>query len=533
MRKKAEHGIIVLASFFSLVFIVIIGNYFRIAGNTSYSEIAEKRYAMTVEVSSNEGNIYDRNMKRLVNTDTKYVAVAIPQAVERDELVEYAVDKDDFYAKYDVGEPFEFEAKCYIEESDGLTVFRVPIRYSESSIATHIIGYTSQNVGVTGIEYAYDSILRDDYGENSVTYSADGFGRVLIGGGKKVVKSSITCSGVVTTIDSDIQKICENAGSSIEKGAIVVTEIETGNILALASFPDYSLSNIESAVNDENSPMINRALYSYGVGSIFKLVTACEAIQEGYGDLMYNCSGEINVFGQRFRCHKLDGHGLQTMSEAMINSCNTYFINLIGNLDITKLRDTAFRLGFGRETHLCSGITASGGVLPTISSLTVPAELANFSFGQGKLTATPLQISQLTCAIANDGKMPVLRLIRGITEDGITVPNEKNTQYAYAMEESTAKLLKDMMMAAVNENEDSNAKPKSVMAAAKTSTAQTGQYDEDGNELCHAWITGFFPAEAPMYAVTVLVENGGYGNDAAAPVFRKIADEIVKLKERD
>ena len=83
------------------------------------------------------------------------------------------------------------------------------------------------------------------------------------------------------------------------------------------------------------------------------------------------------------------------------------------------------------------------------------------------------------------------------------------------------------MISAVNENEESNAVPNQVFAAAKTSTAQTGRYDEDGVEYCHAWITGYFPIESPQYAVTVLVEDGGFGNDAAAPVFRKIADRIT------
>jgi len=163
-----------------------------------------------------------------------------------------------------------------------------------------------------------------------------------------------------------------------------------------------------------------------------------------------------------------------------------------------------------------------------VDELEVPAELANFSFGQGKLTATPLQITQLSCTIANDGKMPVLRLVKGITLDGITVENEKPCQISQVIKKETAQKLKLMMISAVSNNEQSNAKTMNTTAGAKTSTAQTGRYDENGNEYCHGWITGFFPAYKPKYVLTVLVEDGGFGNDTAAPVFRSIADEIME-----
>ena len=134
----------------------------------------------------------------------------------------------------------------------------------------------------------------------------------------------------------------------------------------------------------------------------------------------------------------------------------------------------------------------------------------------------------MTCAIANNGNMPVLRVIRGLTDDGINVKNEKEPQLAYTMEEKEAKALRRLMASAINNNDSSNAKPYNVMAAGKTSTAQTGRFDENGIEYCNAWITGYFPGNEPKYAITVLVEDGGYGNDSAAPVFREIIEKIQK-----
>ena len=526
LRKRGENRVILLTAAFFQLFLVIAIKYYAIVYEQKYVREAEIRSDFTILAGESQGTIYDRNMNPMVNSEKKYVAAVVPTAVDKVEISQYAVDRADFSAEFESGRPFVFECKKDTPESDGLTVFELPVRYSENQPASHIVGYISQNEGADGLEYAYNTILRDGNGENSVTYKTDGFGRVMIGEGKKIVRSSTSDRGVVTTIDLDLQRICEECGKKIKKGAIVLADIANGDILAMASFPDYDIDELEKAVKDKKSPLINRVLYSYSVGSIFKLVTAAEAIEEGMGGMMYDCSGKIDVYGQMFNCHKYDGHGLQSMSDAITNSCNTYFINLVKVLNVEKLRNMAYNLGFGRENQLCSGIIGSAGVLPTESELAVQAELANFSFGQGRLSATPIQITQLACAIANNGKMPELRLIKGLTSDGECVLNEKSQRYSYVMYEDTAKQLRKMMVHAVRDNPNSNAKSKKLSIGAKTSTAQTGRFDSKGDELCNAWITGFFPSRKPKYALTVLIEDGGYGNDSAAPVFREIAEKI-------
>ncbi len=530
MRKKAEIRVIILAGTFFVIFTALCFNYYRIAMKRDHVQTAKTNSQFTIIAGNSEGTIYDRNMKPLVNSQKKYIATAVPSFLDRNTTAEFAVDKDSFLENFDKGLPFTFECKSDTPDSDGLTVFEIPERYSENQPAQHVIGYLSQGEGVAGIEYAYNKILRNDYGENSVTYTTDGFGQILIGDGRKIIRSKAEKSGAVTTIDLDIQKICEDAGKNIDKGVVVVADVKTGELLAMASFPTYSVDDMEKAIDDERSPLINRALYSYSVGSVFKLVTAAQAIDDKFSGYVYNCTGKEDVEGKIFNCHKTDGHGLQTLSEAITNSCNTYFISLSRILDIKDFRELAFSLGFGREIHLCSGMTASGGVLPTVKDLMIPAELANFSFGQGKLSATPLQITQLTCAIANEGKMPVLRIVKGMTVDGEEIIGEKSPQHSQVLEKDTANQLKDMMISAVEENENSNAKTKYTTVGAKTSTAQTGRTDKKGEELCHAWITGFFPSDNPQYAVTVLVEDGGYGNDVSAPIFREIADRIMQEK---
>lgn len=527
MRKRGEHGVLILAILFLFMFFSLIANFLRLSQDREHVRTASESSFVTIHAGDTWGTIFDRNFKPLVNAEMKIVGIAVPTEVDLDELKKYALDIEKLECDYEKRKPFAFECAEKGEESEGLTFFDIPQRYSEDISAPHIIGYISENKGASGLEYAYDEMFRTGNVENSVTYSTDGFGRILIGGGKNVIRSIKDKTGVVTTLDSRIQQICERAGRNLKKGAIVVTDVKNGEILGMASFPEYDMNNLSKAFADENSPMINRCLYSFSVGSIFKLVTACEGIDEDFSGFACKCQGEYKIGNLTFGCHDRSGHDVQNMGEAMANSCNPYFITLSQCLDLQKYRSLAYNMGFGREIHLCTGMISSAGVLPTVKDLRVPAELANFSFGQGKLTATPLQINQMTCAIANGGELIMLRLIRGVTVDGETVGNEKSPLSSRVISEETAKELRRMMIGAIYKNENSKAVPSAIRAGAKTSTAQTGIYDENGEELCHGWITGFFPASHPRYAVTVLAEHAGYGNDTAAPIFKEVVDEII------
>jgi len=530
MRKRGEHGVILLTAVFFMFFFGVSLNFFRLSQERKFVRTAADNSFVTIHAGDSSGTIFDRNFVPLTNAKTRITAVAVPAETDLEELKKYAKDKTEVENLYKKGEPFAFECTKKADESPGLTFFEIPERYGENIIAPHIIGYLSDGTGASGLEYAYNDLLRSGNVENSVTYSTDGYGHILIGGGKTVIRSTKSQTGVVTTLDSEIQAICEKAGRSIKKGAIIVSDVKNGEILGMASFPDFDIKDISDDLTDSRSPMINRCLYSYSVGSIFKLVTACEGINEDSSGFMYNCTGDHAVADRNFGCHNREGHGMQDMRQAMTNSCNPYFISLSQCLDIQQFRSLAYSMGFGREIHLCTGMISSAGVLPSVEELLVPAELANFSFGQGKLSATPLQINQMTCAIANGGELIMLRLIKGITVDGETVGNEKSALRSRVMTEETAAELRKMMISVIYENENSKAAPSCIRAGAKTSTAQTGRFDDNDEELCHGWITGFFPSSSPRYAVTVLAEDGGYGNDSAAPVFKKIVDMIMERK---
>lgn len=496
----------------------------------NYQETARQQGTYTIRTAVTYANIYDANFHPLVNDTVQHIAVINPTPEAVTTILPHVLDKTAFYENLQYGTPFSCAVNTSHLESEEITIFDVPIRNTEPQLAQHLVGYTRDGEGVTGLEADYNSFLRSLSAQSSVTFTVSGRGNVLAGEKKLIHTGQTISAGVVTTLHKDVQQICETVGKEmkLEKGCIIVMEAETGDILALCSFPSYTVSTLEEAMASPDSPLINRALYAYPVGSIFKLIPAACALSQNLENFQYNCTGSIAIYDQIFHCHDQSGHGLQNLQAAMIHSCNPYFIALSQKLSAAKLYQTAQSLGFGTSLPLSDSIIADGGILPSLQDLQIPAEKANFCFGQGMLTASPLQVARMTCAIANDGNLPQIRLIRGISQDGVSIKQEQQSISTPVLSEKDAAALQDLMIAAAYGNDAFQGVPDSVSVAAKTSTAQTGCYDENGVEYCHGWITGFFPAAQPRYVVTVLAENGGYGNDAAAPIFRTVIEQIVQ-----
>lgn len=488
----------------------------------------------TIRSVGEYGGIYDCNMIPLVNRSEKYEAVVIPNNDNAIRLQPYVLDWDTYYSGISGRLPFLCSVKpAVLSLDDGTVVFRSMQRTGSDCLAPHIVGYTSDNAGMYGIEKAYDELLRSDYSVNSVSFGVDALGGVLGGLDAGVHYAEPVKSGVVLTIDSEIQRICENAAEShgISKGAVIVMDVSSGEIKAALSCPDFDPENLSASMNDDSSPFVNRVFSAYSVGSIFKLVTAAAALEQGISpEYSYICTGSADVYGQVFNCHKWGGHGEIDMCEAMVGSCNTYFIALSEYIDNEKYIDTASALGFGKGTELCSGMVSDAGNLQTPQDIAVAAERANMSFGQGKLTATPLQICRMTAAIANDGVISEPVLVKGLLDENGELTYSSISPSERVLSYQTARKLKYFMIRTVRA-ENSMSKPDKTAAAGKTSTAQTGRFDGAGNEIMNCWFTGYFPSYSPKYAVTVLTEGGVSGNYTAGPVFKKIADDITEYEK--
>ena len=313
---------------------------------------------------------------------------------------------------------------------------------------------------------------------------------------------------------------------NVQQGCAVVVDAKTGAIRATASRPTYDPYRISDYLDSESSPLLNRALESFAVGSIFKVAVASCALENGLCDFQYTCTGSCNVKNVKFGCSGNTAHGKVNLQKALEVSCNTYFINLGQKLGSEKLVETASLLGFGQVHKLAEGIFSESGVLPTVDELSNPAALANFSFGQGSFTATPLQIAQMLCAVANGGKYCEPYLVESVT-DRFSVENKQKKKYPIvAISEETSETLLKMLTSVVENGNASPARPERFSAAGKPATAQTGIYDRNGNEICNTWFGGCFPAKNPQYVAVIMKQGGSSGAYDCAPIFKKIADSI-------
>ena len=507
-----------------------------VINETLSSEASVSQSARRIDVAESRGMIYDRNMLPLVNRESRYVLAVDPTSEAmlclKNELTES--EYETALKNASDGTPFLIECEKYEGECENIVCMSVYDRYSSAGTAKHIIGYLdSDNNGVSGIEKAFNDLLNKYSGTLSVRYTADVSGQVLRGSSFEAVSDGyMSGGGIVLTLDGEIQRICENAMelNSLENGAVAVLNAQTGEILALASTPAFDRENMSESLSDENSPFLNRALNAYSVGSVFKPIVAAAAIEAGISaDTVFECTGSVTVNGQQFNCHKKDGHGALNMAEAVAVSCNSYFIQLGQQTGAENIVKMASRLGLGAEISLCDGITSVSGSLPDADSLDSKPALANLSFGQGTLLATPLQIAAVYCAFANGGYYREPYIFKEIVDgNGNVTAYYKNEINDKVLPDSVCEDVCEMLELTVSDGSGKLAKPMCYDAAGKTATAETG-WIRDGEQIYHTWFAGYYPAENPEYVIVVFKEDGDSSSTDCAPVFRDIADGITGL----
>lgn len=489
--------------------------------------------SMSIDAASLRGTIYDRNLVPLTGKETAYYAAVRPAPEDIEEL--RSLTEPEIFAsltkRLSAGRPVVTEISAPSAAPDSLKVFALPERYGGT--ACHIIGYTdAAGHGVSGIEKAYDDLLYLVQKTVSVRFRADAGGRIMSGTEVEISDTSSPQRGIVLTLDSRIQSIAEEAlkDAGIEKGCAVVMDVNSGEIIACASMPEYDPDDPSASFSDERSPMINRVFVPFSVGSVFKPVVAAAALESGISpELEYECTGEAEYSGVKFGCHKKDGHGTLDMAQALAFSCNTYFALLGQKTGAKSIVETAEKFGFGKSADLAPGLISRAGNLPDVSALNSPAAIANISFGQGALSATPLQICTMTAIIANGGISVTPSLVCGETdENGTFTAYHGYSEHRQVFSAETGAFLKNALKQVVSQGSGTRAQSPFVSSAGKTATAQTGRFKGE-EEIYNAWFSGWFPADEPEYAVTVMKEDGGEGALSCAPVFRKIAEKVAAL----
>lgn len=520
-----------------LLFVLFFGVGVRIALVTVDKDIhavGMQQGAKTITVTEVRGTIYDRNLVPLVNQRNEYFATLLPQMnlLQRlssvTDLQEYArleaslEDRVPLLARLNAPAPI-----C-----DGLRVYMAPKRYSNPVLASHLIGYldAGQSSGVYGIEKAYDTLLKQYTGRITATFPTDGRGNYLSGENVRVTNTTArSIGGVILTLDSEMQAMVEGVVSEqLRKGAVVILNANSGEILTLVSCPTLNPLSIEKDLKRTDGVFINRALSLFDCGSIFKIVTAIAALEEGVSQTQcYECPGSITVDGTTFHCHYRLGHQSLAMEQAFAQSCNVYFIQLAQQIGADALLDMARRLGLTEDVVLAESIVAPAAVFPTIEDLSSSAALANLSFGQGKLLLSPVHIARMTAAIAANGTLPSVSAVAGTIDEKQRWTSSQDTRGGETViSAKTVGILDEMMKSVVREGTGQAAQSRDGgLVAGKTGTAQTGQL-QDGDSVVHSWFTGYVSIDESPYVITVLVEDIGDMDTTAAELFCEISNKL-------
>lgn len=492
-----------------------------------YSAVQKTQNGIRLKIGDSRGTIYDCNMARLTNCEEKIIAcisptpravTAISQVLNGDKLTQVLEQLKE-------GKPILCEVPEEIN-CDGIICTRV---FSDNKTPSrHIIGYTDKDLkGVNGLQKAYDQLLYSSE-DISVFYSTDAKGRILEGVKPELRNDNQAMkNGVVTTLDTNIQEIAEKHAENLEMGAVVVSDLK-GKIKASVSRPAFDRNNVELYLKSENSPLLNRAINAYNVGSVFKPCVAIAGIEIGKKEYNYTCVGSCEIIDRRFKCHNLSGHGNLNLDGALAFSCNTYFYNFSFDIGYNPIYKTAQNLSFNQSLKICEGIYTAKSNLPKEETLSNIAYLANFSIGQGELLLSPISMLNLYCSIAGDGSYCVPKLVEATIKNGNLTPVRENAP-TKVMKPETAETLREYLIGVLEEGTGVKAKPKTVSAAGKTATAQTGKF-RDGREINEGWFCGFFPAENPQYVVVVFSEDDSKQSLTCAEIFSKIADDISALK---
>lgn len=532
MQKR----VIALFSLFAFCMGLLCVHMLTIHGNAAVQSRAEAARNISAAVGTTRGYIYDCNLRPLVNCDTELMVAIKPTlaALNMAGDVLQTENKDALFETISNGEIAVAQASSTLAAADVKTTSRI-VRYGAHALAPHIVGYVNADGdGVCGIEKSYDDLLKSASGTLRARCGMDAKGRLLDGAALEISFENYNSpQGVVLTLDADIQRIAEGALQqfAFQTGAVVVLDVATCEIRAMASVPVFNQNHPADSLDATDAPFLNRAVTPYSVGSVFKAVVAAAALENGIQEnFSYTCTGSIALGETVFNCHEHTGHGKQNLAAATANSCNPYFIELALQVGAPQICAMGENLGLGTKIELADGDYTKPGILPSATDVSSVQDLANLSFGQGTLLASPLQMTAVYAAIANKGIYRAPSLMKAIVDaDGEIVQRAFLPGSRRAMSEETAARTGALLYYAVENGSGRRAKPAQTTAAGKTATAQSGWIGEDGNEITHSWFCGYFPYETPRYAVTVLKENGAGGSVDCAPVFQYIAQEIEKL----
>jgi peptidoglycan glycosyltransferase len=404
-------------------------------------------------------------------------------------------------------------------------------RYPQGSLYGHPIGYSFVRQGDSEFEKSHDDELIGSESE---------FGSIL----DQLAGRNQEGEDIVTNIDPAAQQVAMSMLQEQGFGAVVAIEPASGRVEVLASNPPYDPNRIPYELSELNrnsfeTPLLDRATQGlYPPGSTFKVVTAAAALDSGLitPETAFAAPSPLEVEGQPLENDFDESFPPIALDTALTGSVNTWFAQLGQKLGEATLFEYMDRFGFNStpaidlpsEQVYKSGIYDEGELLGPGD----PIDIARVAMGQERLAVTPLQMAEVAAAVANGGKLMKPQIWNRVVDpDGRVTKRLDPSEYGQPIDGETAEELTTAMEGVVNEGTGTNAAIPGVPVAGKTGTAET-----PGNESCgggeaenQAWFIGFAPADDPQVAIAATVEcTEQFGNDAAAPIFRAVAEQILE-----
>ena len=568
-----QNGLLVVVAVLLLQFWLLQG-----VNSKKYRELAENNRIRTLSIAAPRGTLTDRNGHILAENKPafKIVVTMGPAAsvenisgplasllkIDEVEIRQKLEKPRAAYQPVTIKPKASFEDVAAVEarrrEMPEVTVEVVPVRsYPQARRAAHVVGRVGEVtdrqlkqpafadfepgrvVGQSGLEALYNDALT----------GTDGLRRVVVNSRGVEVELSedqpARAGGTVElTLAADLQAVMEEAFKD-RAGSAVALDPFTGEILGLVSSPAFDPNSFssgiertlwESLTRDPETPLFNRAVQGqYAPGSLFKVVVATAGLEEGLitPETTVFCPGYASIYGHVFKCNRPAGHGIVSLARALSESCNVFFYQLGARLEIQRLAAYARKFGLGSLTAVDLPNEASG-LIPDpawkerlFKAPWYPGETISVSIGQGQVLATPLQMARMMAVIANGGRLVQPHIVRLVS--GKPVPYEPPR--SLGLKPSTlAAIRKGLFMAVNSGGSAQRAQISDLVVAGKTGSAQvvsSSKLKKDIDTIQpRAWFAGFAPLDNPRIALAVLVDHGGSGGAAAAPVALTILEKF-------
>lgn len=519
-------------------------------------EKAIDQWTRELPLNAQRGKILDTSGVTLATNYSTYDIYVRPSMVESAKDVTYTLshvlgmDYDRLYIKVTDRYVSESLIKLQVEEQlvDEIKKSGLKgIKFSENSsryypygkMLTQVLGFTTiDNVGQAGLEAYYDKYLT---GVNGYVVEESDVGGVKIDNTSTTYVPSIPGLNLELTIDINIQRFVENALTSLikeqkpKRASAIVMNPNTGEIVAMATMPSFDLNNVpRDNVSQLMETVKNVNIVDvYEPGSTFKCITMAQAIEKGVAhlsDTFYD-PGYRMVDNEKIKCWKLTGHGHQTLSEGLCNSCNSIFIDLALRLGKEGVYEMFETFNIGQQLGVDFLGESAGMVMGKSSSKTV--DVARMGFGQA-VAMTPLQLISGICSIVNGGVLYQPYFVKSLTDcNGDKVYENNPTVIRRTVSEKTSEIMQNMMLDVIKQYSGYYAFIPGYEVGGKTGTSQ--KYE--GGRLSGEYIASFvgtFPAKNPDYVILIVADEPGgdsyYGSIVATPYAKMVIEDIIEYK---